>query len=94
MTSPSHSESKQELPPIQVPASALSEDALLGVMHDFIVREGTDYGTTEVSFETKVAQIRKQIQQGHVVITFDPNTESVSLLTKLDWLKRHPDAGI
>lgn len=80
-------EKLNELPPIEVPATALSEMALEGVISNFIVREGTDYGTVEVSYSTKVEQIKKQIAKGDIIISFDPNTETVSLFTRQQWKK-------
>lgn len=66
--------------------SALSETALRGVIEEFVSREGTDYGP-EVSFETKVAQVRRQLESGIAVIVFDPESESCTLVTR-DELKR------
>jgi uncharacterized protein len=79
------SDDHQPAPPVEVPPEALSEDALLGVIENFILREGTDYGLNEVSHETKVRQIRTQIEKGDVKIVFDPSTETVHLLTKKEW---------
>lgn len=72
-------------PPIEVPTDALSAEALKGIIESFILREGTDYGREEVGFETKFKQIQKQIQNGDVKIVFDPNTETVGIITKTEW---------
>lgn len=74
-------------PPIEVPMEQLSPEALHGLIESFILREGTDYGREEVSLEKKMEQVRKQMNRGDVKIIFDPNTETVTLLTKRDWLK-------
>ena len=73
------------LPPVEVPPEALSEAALTGLIEAFILREGTDYGVTEISHDTKIGQVRKQLDKGDLKIAFDPNTESVNLLTLRDW---------
>ncbi|ASD62234.1 YheU family protein [Bdellovibrio bacteriovorus] len=73
--------------PIEIPKEALSEQALRGVIDNFIQREGTDYGVNEISYETKMQQVQKQIDKGHVRIVFDPNTESVSLMPEHEWKK-------
>ncbi|WP_347330937.1 YheU family protein [Marinimicrobium locisalis] len=65
-----------------IPHEQLSDSALRGLMEEFITREGTDYGWEETSLERKVEQVRRQIEQGDVVIVFDPATESVTLLTQ------------
>lgn len=80
-------ESPEQLPPMVVLPEQISADALAGVIESFIFRDGTDYGAVEASCEVKVAHILKQIDRGEVLITFDPNTESVSLITKSEWRK-------
>ncbi len=75
------------MPPLEIPAEALSDDALRGVIDNFIQREGTDYGAAEISYDSKVNQVHRQIAQGLVKIVFDPNIESVSLMTTIEWKK-------
>ncbi len=79
------SNSSENHKPIEIPKEALSAHALRGVIDSFVQREGTDYGAHEVAYETKVEQIFKQIEKGHVRIVFDPNTESVSLVTEQEF---------
>lgn len=74
--------------PLEIPINVLSDAALVGVMEDFILREGTDYGGQEVSHEKKIKQVRSQIESGEIKITFDPKTESVNLVTKREWKKQ------
>ncbi len=78
---------KNELLPVEIPLEVLSTEALIGVMDNFINREGTDYGLVEVSYEIKVERIKKQLVCGDIKIVFDPNSESVTLLTKHEWKK-------
>ena len=66
--------------PVVVPATALSPEALQGVIEAFIAREGTDYGEVEWSLAEKVAQVRALLQSGEAVIVFDLTTESCSIL--------------
>ncbi len=80
--------SEEELqPPIEVPFEALSEETLRAVLESFILREGTDYGTEELHFETKIQRLRGQLEKGDVKIVFDPNLESLTLMTKTAWRK-------
>ena len=73
------------LPPIEIPASALSPDALKNLIDSFILREGTDYGAQELQHETKVLKVQKQLETGRIKIAYDPNTESVTILTESEW---------
>ena len=82
--------SEAPTPPVDVPASALSEAALAGIIEQFVLREGTDYGAHEADYSTKLKQVRRQIETGEVKIVFDPNTESVTLLTRKEWAQRQP----
>lgn len=74
-------------PPIEIPLESLSVEAVNGVVENFILREGTDYGASEISYEAKARQVLRQIEKGDVKIAFDPNTETVTLLTQREWYK-------
>ncbi|MEH6466747.1 MAG: YheU family protein [Porticoccus sp.] len=76
---------------IEIPLARISGDILNAIIEDFIAREGTDYGSSEVGFETKIEQVKRQIERGDVVITFDPETESCNLLTKYQFQRFQQD---
>ncbi len=67
---------------IEIPADRLSAEVLGAVIEEFILREGTDYGSYEASLENKIDQVRGQLKRGEVLITFDPATENCNLLTR------------
>jgi len=64
-----------------IAATDLSEQALLGVIDAFILREGTDYGERETDLRDKCAQVRAQLETGEAHIDFDPATGSVDIRT-------------
>ena len=70
------------LPPIVVPHTQLSPDALTGVIESYVLREGTDYGERDVPFESKVLQVRRQLERREAEIVFDPNTESIGIVVR------------
>jgi hypothetical protein len=72
-------------PPVEIPPGALSAAALAGVIEAFVLREGTDYGETETAHATKVGQVRRQLERGEIVIVYDPNTQSVTLVPAREW---------
>lgn len=80
---------QEQRPPIEISVSDISAEALDGIIENFILREGTDYGREEAAFETKFKQIRKQLDNGDIKIVFDPNTETVGIVTKTEWHKMH-----
>lgn len=73
------------LPPIEVPPEALNEELLHALIESFVLREGTDYGSYEISLEKKIEDVRKQMKRGVLKIAFDPKTESVTILTADQW---------
>jgi uncharacterized protein len=70
------------LPPIVVPHTELSADALAGVIQSFVLREGTDYGERDVSFETKVSQVLRLLERREAQIVYDQNTESIDIVIR------------
>jgi uncharacterized protein len=44
-----------------------------------VTREGTDYGTQDVSLATKVWQVRQQLDTGTAVIVYDEETASCTI---------------
>ena len=71
-------------PLVIVPLEKLSVEALDGLISEFILREGTDYGRVEWTLGAKEAQVRKQLESGQAVVVFDLNENSCSVLRKED----------
>lgn len=71
-----------------IPPESLSEDALKGVLEEFISRDGTDYGELELSLEAKIARLKPQVVRGEVLIVFDETLECVTLMTREEWRGR------
>jgi uncharacterized protein len=67
---------------VPIPYRELSSDALRSVIESFVLREGTDYGMHEYSLDQKVAHVMRQLERGEAGILFDPNTESVAIVTR------------
>jgi uncharacterized protein len=62
-----------------IPIDRLSNDALRGVIEEFISREGTDYGEREVSRETSFNQLKHRLEKGLAVLVFDEDTETTNI---------------
>ena len=63
-----------------IPWQSLSEDALLGVVEDFVTREGTDYGGVAFELQDKGSQVLAQLQRNEAVIVFDAELDSCSIV--------------
>ncbi len=74
--------------PVAVPYTELSAEALQGVIDNFILREGTDYGDRTFSHEQKAAQVLRQLQRGEARILFDPLDSSVTIVAVQPGRKR------
>ena len=67
--------------PVTVPYTQLRPDLLHSLVESFVLREGTDYGEREASLEKKVADVIRQIERGEAQIIFDPQSESIDIVT-------------
>jgi len=63
-----------------IPVNRLSPEALDGVIKEFILREGTDYGDREVSLETKLLQVKNKLEKELAVLIFDDETETTNII--------------
>ncbi len=65
--------------PVIIPSTRLSREALLGLVDEFVTREGTDYGHKVHTLEDKRLSVFMQIKRGDVLIVFDPESETANL---------------
>ena len=68
---------------MEIPYQSLAKETLIRVIESFVLREGTDYGEKEVDLADKIAQVHSQIEKGEILITYDPETSSVNLISNL-----------
>ena len=64
---------------MKIPWTMLSEQALRGVIEDFVLREGTDYGEKEYSLDAKISQVKKQLERGEAAVFFDETSGTCTL---------------
>lgn len=74
-----------------IPHQSLSPEALQGILEEFVTREGTDYVLEEAPLAQKVRQIRQQLDQGKIVIVYNPDDGSCNLLPSQDTTDRISD---
>lgn len=61
-----------------IPVNKLTPQAQQGVIHEFISRNGTDYGERESSPETNFQQVKDKLETGLAVLIFDDETETIN----------------
>lgn len=65
-----------------IPHREISPEALQGLIEEFVTREGTDYGETELTLGAKTAQVKRQLDEGRCFILYDPELGTVSIVGK------------
>ncbi|ORM62699.1 hypothetical protein PRCB_11275 [Pantoea rodasii] len=65
-----------------IPWQELEVTTLENLIETFVLREGTDYGEQERSLEQKVADVRRQLERGEVVLVWSELHESVNIMPK------------
>lgn len=70
-------------PQLEIPWQSLSTPALEGLIEEFVTRDGTEYGPMEVSLARKVEQVKRQLAQGVVYVSFDPESGTASLHSRV-----------
>ena len=64
---------------IVIPHTALSSDALLGVIDTFVLREGTDYGHQDIPLEVKRERVQKMLETGKAQICYYPEEDHIEI---------------
>ncbi|PSV12544.1 YheU family protein [Photobacterium leiognathi] len=62
-----------------IPWQDIAPETLTNLIEQFVLREGTDYGETEMSLEIKVNVVLNQLKSGEAVIVFSELHESVDI---------------
>lgn len=85
MSADEESTSPDDAPePVLVDHRALAPETLRALVEDFVTRDGTDYGESEVPVASRVRRVMTQLDRGEAVVTFDPASETVTLLPAND----------
>jgi uncharacterized protein YheU (UPF0270 family) len=81
---------QDQQPAVEIPHEQLSPEALHGVIESYVLREGTEYGERDVSLDTKIAQVLRQIERGEALILFDPNSETIDVVVRKRAASKQP----
>jgi uncharacterized protein YheU (UPF0270 family) len=68
-----------------IPWQELDVTTLENLIESFVLREGTDYGEQERSLAQKVADVRRQLQQGEVVLVWSELHETVNIMPRREF---------
>ena len=62
------------------PRPRWSDEALQGLIQEFVTREGTEYGMSEVVLAEKVAEVKLQLEREQAIIVYDAETQSSTII--------------
>ncbi|MFV8430501.1 YheU family protein [Vibrio owensii] len=65
-----------------IPWQDIAPETLENLIREFVLREGTDYGSVEVSLQRKIDQVKSQLEKGEAVIVFSELHETVDIQLK------------
>ncbi|BDR12242.1 YheU family protein [Vibrio parahaemolyticus] len=65
-----------------IPWQDIAPETLENLIREFVLREGTDYGTLEVSLQDKIDQVKSQLEKGEAVIVYSELHETVDIQLK------------
>jgi len=65
-----------------VPFNKIPSTTLVNLIKEFVLREGTDYGLEDASIEQKIEDVKRQLEQGTVVIVYSELHETINILPK------------
>jgi len=63
-----------------IPYKELEPDTLTGIIREFVLREGTEYGENDVSLPEKVAQVKLQLASGSAFLVYSELHDTVNIL--------------
>lgn len=67
-----------------IPSDEIEPSVLKAIIEQYVLREGTEYGSRDYSLEEKVARVEAQIKKGDVIIMWSETHETVNLVSKAD----------
>lgn len=76
-----------------IPYQELNPDTLYAIADEFVSREGTDYGAVEVSHQSKVEQVIRQIKAGEAFILYSELHESCTIISRQQFQQRQQEGG-
>lgn len=66
---------------VVIPYEKLSSSALLGVIEQYISRDGTDSSHVDLAFDKKVEQVKYNLKTGKALLLFDQKTSTCNIIS-------------
>ena len=72
---------------MEVPYRTINKNTLRNMIEEFVSRDGTDYGESEVSLEDKINQVLQALRRGQAVIRYDEQSDMCEIKS-VSWSDR------
>jgi uncharacterized protein YheU (UPF0270 family) len=76
-----------------IPLEQLSTETLNAIIENFVLREGTEYGSEDVSLSDKITQVRQQLTQGSALLVYSELHETVNILPRDQLVENSDDSA-
>lgn len=63
-----------------IPFDTLPKETLNAIIENFVLREGTEYGSEDVALTDKIEQVQQQLKQGSALLVYSELHETVNIL--------------
>ncbi len=63
-----------------IPLGTLPKETLSAIIENFVLREGTEYGSEDVALSDKIQQVEQQLKQGSALLVYSELHETVNIL--------------
>ena len=63
-----------------IPLEQLPIETLNAIIENFVLREGTEYGSEDVSLSDKITQVHQQLKQGSARLVYSELHETVNIV--------------
>jgi uncharacterized protein YheU (UPF0270 family) len=63
-----------------IPLETLPKETLSAIIENFVLREGTEYGSEDVALSDKIQQVQQQLKQGSALLVYSELHETVNIL--------------
>lgn len=63
-----------------IPYQEIQPETLTALIQEFVLREGTDYGTEDIDLAQKIAQVKQQLVNGEAVVVYSTLYETVNII--------------
>jgi uncharacterized protein YheU (UPF0270 family) len=63
-----------------IPLDTLPKETVNAIIESFVLREGTEYGSEDISLSDKIQQVYQQLKQGSALLVYSELHETVNIL--------------